>query len=99
MQNEIEKVITSIRNSAPNTVKTYTQGCCYGFFEILRTIFGQDVEAWYDTKEGHIYSKIGKYWYDITGIHYKVSKECKPLNFKDININLIDGKKCKENNR
>lgn len=73
----IISVITAIRNSNPKSIHHYTRGYCFDFHMILRSIFGNNnVEIWYDYIEGHVYTKIGKYWYDIRGIWYKVNKTC-----------------------
>jgi hypothetical protein len=80
---DIEKVITTIRNSHKDIENLYLNGQCYNFYLILRSIFGPKVECWYDYEAGHIYSKIGKYWYDIKGKHLKVGDYCEPFNHKD----------------
>jgi hypothetical protein len=60
----------------------YTNGSCYEFFKILRNLY-PEAELWYDYVEGHVYTKIDKFWYDIRGIHYKVSDNCVPHNNRD----------------
>lgn len=74
----VESIIFSIRNSHVDIEELYINGQCYNFFLILQSIY-PEAEAWYDYVEGHVYSKIGKYWYDIRGKHYKVAESCEPL--------------------
>lgn len=77
----IEITIARIRESHPDMERLYMEGQCYNFFLILRSIAGPEVEPWYDHVEGHIYSRIGPYWYDIRGKHLKVSEHCEPLSY------------------
>ena len=77
---DILKTINSLRDSNPSVmIPFFMEGQCYSFYLFLRTIEPK-AEAWYDHVEGHVYTKINKYWYDIRGIHYKVSEYCIPLN-------------------
>ena len=80
--NNIEKLISSIRNSHPDMVELYTEGQCYNFHLILRSVY-PDAVAWYDYIEGHVYSKIGNYWYDIRGKHYRLGKVSSILSHSD----------------
>lgn len=75
----IKRLITSIRESHIDSVYLYTQGQCYAFHKILKSVFGDVVECWYDTVEGHIYSKIDAHWYDIRGEWDTVSEHCGPI--------------------
>lgn len=77
----ILNVIFMIRNSHLDMAWLYTNGQCYNFHLILRTIFGSEVEAWYDPIKGHVYSKIGELWYDITGVHETLSPEAGLLDY------------------
>lgn len=63
------KFIKTIRESFVGSVEVYTQGSCYHFYTILKTVFPQ-AEAYYDSN--HVITKIGKKFYDITG---EVEKE------------------------
>lgn len=81
--NNIEILISTIRDSFPCSVETYTKGSCYKFSLILRQVYPQS-EIWYDPIEGHIYTKIDKYWYDIRGKHYKLPKHSHILDHKTI---------------
>ncbi|MFT6347057.1 MAG: hypothetical protein ACJAYB_000038 [Psychromonas sp.] len=89
-------IIGAIRDSNPDAVRLYTEGECYRFSLILRNIVGQaNHEIWHDCIEGHVYSKIGQYWYDIRGVHYKVNrknnKKLEPDVINCANEMLIDG--------
>lgn len=68
MQNEIEKLISRIRDCHPNMHLIYKFGGCYRFYLVLKVIW-PEAEAWWDYS--HVYSKIGKAWYDIDGKHVK----------------------------
>lgn len=80
---KIESIIHAITNSHMDMEDLYMNGQCYNFFLVLKSIY-PEAEAWYDHIEGHVYSKIGKYWYDIRGVHYYVKESCKPLNHYDL---------------
>jgi len=76
--NKAERLIARIRDAHPDNECLYMEGQCYNFALILREIF-EDAEIWWDTSEGHVYTKIGRCWYDIRGKHVKVSSACAPL--------------------
>lgn len=78
MRSKVVALITTIRNSHPDMEELYLFGQCYNFFLILRSQFPEAI-PYYDTMEGHVYTKIGKYWYDIRGVHYRVSDYCQEL--------------------
>lgn len=80
--NKVLRVISRIRDGNPDAVRLYTQGQCYNFSLLLKEIF-PEAEIWYDQVEGHVYSKIGEFWYDIRGRHFKVADSCLPLNHRD----------------
>lgn len=61
-----ENLIAKIRESFPEAGIVYTRGGCYGLYEILRVVF-PEADAYYDPIEGHVYTKIGNFFYDITG--------------------------------
>jgi hypothetical protein len=57
--------IESIRNSFPDAVKVYTQGSCFKFYLILKSVIPNAV-PYYDHQ--HVITRVGKYFYDITGV-------------------------------
>lgn len=73
MIKEVEKLITSIRESHPDMRELYMEGQCYNFHLILRSVYPNAI-AWYDYAEGHVYTQIGLYFYDIRGRHFKLSR-------------------------
>lgn len=79
LREKVLALITSIRESHVDSVYLYTQGQCYAFHKILRAAFGGTVEPWYDSVEGHVYSKIGEFWYDIRREWPVVSEYCRPI--------------------
>lgn len=81
MRTDVIKLISAIRNSHPDIKQLYMNGQCYNFCLILRAAYPK-AEIWYDQVEGHAYTKIGRYWYDIRGEHLKVSKTCLPLDHR-----------------
>ena len=60
----VEKVISAIRDSFIGSQQVYTEGSCYHFYLILKSIF-PEAEAWYNSY--HVITKIGDKFYDITG--------------------------------
>ena len=68
---EVLRFIAVIRESNPNAVALYTQGQCYGFAKILRERWPAAV-FWYDPEPGHVYTKIGAWWYDVEGVYRRL---------------------------
>lgn len=58
------KLIDAICNSFDDAVKVYTNGGCFQFYLILRSVF-PDAKPYYDSN--HIITRIGDRYYDITG--------------------------------
>ena len=75
MEKEVLKLITAIRESFDDSVKVYTQGGCFRFYLILKSVF-PDAAAYYDMD--HIITKIGDKYYDING-EYTDLKNYLPL--------------------
>ena len=61
---DIEKFISTIRDSFIGSQQVYTEGSCYQFYLILKNVF-PDAICWYD--ECHIITEIDGRFYDITG--------------------------------
>ncbi len=61
---QILTFITTIRESFTGSDIVYTKGSCYQFYKVLKIVF-PTAEAYYDSN--HVITKIGKYYYDITG--------------------------------
>ena len=64
MEERIISIIKAIRESFGGSVGIYTQGNCYQFYEILKTIF-PEAEAY--EGGGHVWTKIDGKFYDIRG--------------------------------
>lgn len=68
-----DKVLRFIKNfSNPDTVKTFTEGCCFWFAYILDTRFEMDPDRpshrmMYNDVTGHFACEIDGTLYDITG--------------------------------
>lgn len=71
MDDEIEKFLARLRDAHPSISEIFKNGGCFELFRILRVLY-PTAEAWYAWHGGHVYTKIGKYWYDIDGKHVKV---------------------------
>ena len=82
-QKEILNLISAIRGSFPDASIIYTFGGCYGFYEILKSVF-KDATPYMLKDETHIITKIGDSYYDITGEYIDVNgearHECTQLN-------------------
>lgn len=61
---EILNVIKTIRESFDDSIKVYTQGRCYYFYLILKSII-PSAKAYYDSD--HVITRIENKYYDITG--------------------------------
>ena len=70
-----EKLVARLRDSFDGAEHVYKCGSCYQLFLVLRTVW-PDAEPWYDHVAGHIYTRIGRHWYDIDGKHLRVPKTC-----------------------
>ena len=81
---QVEKLVGVIRSSFAEAEAVYTTGGCYRFALILRQVY-PDAEIWYEPVVGHVYTKIGKYWYDITGKHCTLPGTASILDHKMIN--------------
>lgn len=68
---KILALINAIRDSSIDAVYNYKHGSCYKFALILRSQF--EGEIWYDYKHGHIYFKYLDKYFDIDGMHHKLS--------------------------
>lgn len=67
-EKEILNFIKRFQNEG--TIKTFTEGCCYWFAEILEKRFNSfefDPNIWYNEKENHFATMINFHLYDITG--------------------------------
>lgn len=62
----ILRLISAIRGSFDDAIVVYTAGACYQFFLILRAFF-PDAKPWYDGEAGHVLTRVGNRFYDITG--------------------------------
>lgn len=65
--------LDTLRNTHPDFEHIYRHGCCFELYKLLRIVF-PNAEPWYDFIEGHIYTKIDKFFYDIRGKHVKISE-------------------------
>lgn len=64
-QQQILNLISEIRNSHSKMEKIFLYGSCINLFMILRVVYPTAV-AYYNID--HIITKIGDFYYDITGI-------------------------------
>lgn len=62
----VDSIIAAIRNSFNDAVKVYTEGSCFQFYLIIKSICPY-AEPWYDSIVGHVYAKVGDKFYDING--------------------------------
>ena len=61
---DVIEFITTVRASCNHSIATYTQGNCFGFYTILKSVF-PEAEP-YETG-GHVITKIDDKYYDIRG--------------------------------
>lgn len=62
--NIVEKFIAVVRDSFIGSQQVYTEGSCYHFYLILKTVFPES-KPYYDMD--HIITEINGKFYDITG--------------------------------
>ncbi|NQY82465.1 MAG: hypothetical protein HRT36_05470 [Alphaproteobacteria bacterium] len=70
--------IATIRESFPRAGYIYTNGGCYRFGLILKAAF-PGARLFYDELAGHVYTKIGRLYYDIFGV-----QRVKPSRLRDL---------------
>jgi len=68
---KVVRFISAVRELSPMMTTICTQGSCYPFYELLKTVFPAAVPYYND--KAHVVTKIGDRFYDITG-------EVKPKN-------------------
>lgn len=82
--------IKEIRKYGDEVVTLFTRGYCYYFCIILKERFGDEVEIYYDVVEGHMVSKIGNSFFDITGeIEYNKYMKSFPKEIDAAQLNII----------
>lgn len=59
-------LIRSIREAHPIMTTVYSYGSCWNLFKTLRFAF-PEARAYYSQIEGHVITRIGEKYYDITG--------------------------------
>ena len=69
---QLVRMLDTLRTSHPDIEALYLYGQCYNLFRLIR-VWRPDAEPWYDQMEGHIYTRVGAYWYDIRGVHYRLN--------------------------
>lgn len=62
--NQIEKFISTIRDSFVGSQQVYTEGSCYHFYKILKQVFPTAHPYW---DLNHVLTRIDGKFYDITG--------------------------------
>ena len=62
----IDMLIRTIRESHSDMQFMFTHGCCFEFYKILKSQWPQ-AEPYFSNREGHVYTKIDKEYYDIRG--------------------------------
>lgn len=65
-----EALIARLRGAHPDMEWIFMRGSCFELYEILRVVW-PEAEPWYSQIEGHVFVKIGPWWYDIRGRHRK----------------------------
>jgi len=63
-----EEFIKTIRESFVGSERVYTEGSCYQFYRILKSVYPQAI-SWYNMD--HVITEIDGRFYDITGQVYR----------------------------
>lgn len=63
---KILELITEINNSNAVMRDIFLHGSCFNFYHILKVVFDES-KAYYSQEIGHVITKIGDKYYDITG--------------------------------
>lgn len=59
-----------LQGAHPDMDKVFTQGACYQFYRVLKLV-APDAAPFYDPVDGHVYVKVGEFFYDINGEHHR----------------------------
>lgn len=87
---EVLDFIKGMRQYGKSVVDLFTRGYCYYFCIILKERFGDEVEIYYDVVEGHMVSKIGDSFFDITvEIEYNKYMKSFPKEIDAAQLNII----------
>jgi len=78
------EVCGAIRDSFQDAAFVYTNGSCFAFYQILKSIFPQ-ARAW--SNLDHVWTEIDGKWYDINGLRKAGSKGLSPM---DQDTSLFD---------
>lgn len=78
----IEILMHTIRGTRSDMLEIFTLGWCYHIFLMIRAIY-PEAEPWYQTNPGHIYTKVGDYWYDIRGRYSKCPEGASRMDAKN----------------
>lgn len=78
-----EQFIKAFRYGINDSDKYFNDGGCYELFILIHT-FWKDAVAWYDPIIGHVYTKIGDYWYDINGKHREIPEAAHIMDRREI---------------
>lgn len=92
-EEQVLKFIKTIRESFGASIAVFTMGNCYQFFEILREVFPESIA--YESG-GHIFTKIGDYYYDIRG---KLEKNAHLIPVEDYRIESLSKNKITDQKR
>jgi hypothetical protein len=64
-------IVYAMRKNIKNAEVAFTQGKCYQLHLMLKTLYPNAI-AWYEPTEGHVYTKINDFYYDIRGTHKEI---------------------------
>jgi len=80
--------IEAIRKSREDNEIAYTNGGCYQFYKILKSVF-PEAEPYYNSD--HVITKIGNNFYDISGVVTDVSEHYLPLDdFHHLTLKVLE---------
>ena len=81
MRNKVERFVDLLRNAHPDNEEMYMRGQCYNFSLILREL-NPGARIYYSAMEGHVYTEIDGYFYDIRGKHLTVPDDLELLDHR-----------------
>ncbi len=62
--------VNTLKNTHPDFGIFFTMGHCFDLFRLIRAIEPSAV-PYYAINPGHVYTKVGNFWYDINGKYDK----------------------------
>lgn len=76
--NKVERFLYTLRETLPDATTRYCNGDCFKLFQLLKALY-PEAQPYYDIVNGHVYTQIGRSYYDIHGKSMVDPKKLTPM--------------------